>query len=276
MNTLYLVATPIGNLEDITLRALRILKEVALIAAEDTRTSGVLLSHFNISTPMTSYHEHNKLDKIDMIFEVLETDDVALISDAGTPGIADPGYELVRDAIQHGVKIVPIPGANAAVSALVASGIATDKFTFLGFLPKKQYARRQLLEAVKETKYSLIAYESPYRLADTLQLIMNVLGEDRQVCVGREMTKMYEEFFRGSARDVLAHYTDENPKGEVTLVISGAPETTTWDTSRVQDALIERIEAGDSLSYAAKSIAKVSGWKKSVVYKLGVDMDEDD
>ena len=275
MQTLYLVATPIGNLEDMTLRALRILKEVALIAAEDTRTSGVLLSHFNIATPMTSYHEHNKVEKMDMIFDVLHSDDVALISDAGTPGISDPGYELVRAAIDYGYKVVPIPGANAAVTALVASGMATDRFTFLGFLPKKQYARRQVLESVKHEKGTLIAYESPYRLADTLQLIMHTLGEDRMVCVGREMTKLYEEFFRGAARDVLQHYSSENPKGEVTLVIAGAPDNDNWDKTRVQSALQERLDDGDSLSFAAKTVAKASGWKKNAVYNLGLEMSGD-
>jgi len=271
MGTLYIVATPIGNLEDMTFRAVRILKEVQLIAAEDTRTSRVLTDHFGIETPMTSYHEHNKVGKMEPIFDMLQSGDVALISDAGTPGISDPGYELVLEAIQRGYDVVPIPGANAAVSALVASGLPTDSFLYLGFLPKKQNARRELLSTLKKEKRTIVAYESPYRVADTLGIAAKVFGEDRPVVVAREITKKFEEFWRGTASAAARHFQEDNPRGEVTLVIAGAPEEGQWDKARVAAALEERLENGESLSRAAKEIAHLSGWKKSAVYELGLE-----
>jgi 16S rRNA (cytidine1402-2'-O)-methyltransferase len=273
MPTLYLVATPIGNLEDITLRALRILKEVKLIAAEDTRTSRVLLQHFQINTPLISYHEHNKLIRLDTIFQTLETGDVALISDAGTPAISDPGYELVREAIARGYSVVPIPGANAIACALIASGLPTDGYVYLGFLPKKQSARRALLESVRTERRTLVCYESPHRLADTLGLIAAVMGADRPVCVAREMTKRFEEFYRATASEAQQHFSQENPKGEITLVIGGAPALGQWDRLRVIDELERLLAAGESLSNAAKAVAAASGWKKSAVYELGLQDD---
>lgn len=271
MPTLYIVATPIGNLEDMSFRAIRILKEVKLIAAEDTRTSRVLTQHFGIETPMTSYHEHNKLTKIDQIFSTLEYGDVALISDAGTPGISDPGYELIQEAIKRGCEIVPIPGPSAVITALIASGLPTDSFTYLGFLPKKQSARRELFQSLKNEKRTLISYESPHRLADTLGQIAAVMGDNRQVCIAREMTKKFEEFWRGSAIEAAKHYNEENPKGEVTLLIAPAPENGSWDKSKVLAELESRLEAGQALSQAAKEIAALSGWKKSAVYDLGLE-----
>src|SRR5690606_18121109 len=188
MGTLYIVPTPIGNLEDITLRALRVLREAALIAAEDTRTTRVLLRHYDIATPLTSYHEHNKLAKLDSIFEALEEGDVALVSDAGTPGISDPGYELIGEAIQRGIRVEPLPGASALVTALVGAGLPTDSFIYLGFLPKKASARAEALREVATQRRTLVFYESPNRLLDTLAAVRDVLGE-RQVCVARELTK---------------------------------------------------------------------------------------
>ena len=270
MGTLYIVPTPIGNLEDITLRALRILKSVMLIAAEDTRTSGVLLKHYEIETPLTSYHEHNKHSKLDELLEALEIGNVALISDAGTPGISDPGYELVCAAIAQGHRIEPLPGANAALVALVGSGLPTDSFIYLGFLPKKASARRQLLQSLQGERRTLVAYESPNRLCDTLDDIQAVLGQ-RAVCVARELTKLYEEFQRGDVKTVLAHYRDNPPKGEITLVIGGAPEPAIWDEAQVRAALQQRLNAGEGLSQAAKAIAAESGWKKKAVYNLGLE-----
>lgn len=271
MGILYLVATPIGNLEDMTFRAVRILKEVTLIACEDTRTSRVLTQHFGISTPLTSYHEHNKLTKLDSIMEAIDAGDVALISDAGTPAISDPGYELVKEALARGITVIPIPGANALTTALIASGLPSDGFVYIGFLPRKDSARRELFTSLSEEKRTLIAYESPHRLADTLETIISVYGAARRVCVAREMTKHYEEFFRGTATEALARFSSENPKGEITLVIAGAPAgSERWTEKAVRAALEERLAAGDSLSYAAKSIAKASGWHKGEVYKLGV------
>lgn len=271
MGTLYLVATSIGNLEDMTLRALRILGEVSLIAAEDTRTAKFLLNHYHIKTPATSYHEHNKLSKLDAIYNALAAGDVALVSDAGTPGISDPGYELIKGAIERGYPVVPIPGANAAISALIASGLPTDSFTYLGFLPKKASARRELLQTLKTEKRTLIAYESPYRLNETLAILDEVMGE-RLLCVAREITKMFEEFFRGTAQQALERFGGENPKGEITLVIGGAPEETgVWDEKRVRHELAARVDSGESLNAAAKALAAESGWKKSDIYALGLE-----
>ena len=275
MGTLYVVATPIGNLEDMTFRAIRVLKEVRLIAAEDTRTSKVLTQHFGIETPMTSYHEHNKLVKLDSIFETLAHGDVALISDAGTPGISDPGYELIKEAIQRNIEVVPIPGASAIVTALVASGMPTDSFLYLGFLPKKQNARRELLQSVKNEKRTIVAYESPHRAADTLGQVAAIMGDDRPVCVAREMTKMFEQFWRGTAIDAFHHFSAENPKGEITLIISGALDSGQWDKMRVLSELQKRLDEGESLSHAAKTIAGLSGWRKGAVYDLGLEDNEE-
>ena len=200
--TLYIVPTPIGNLEDITLRALRVLGEVDLIAAEDTRTTGRLLAHYDISTRQISYHEHNKLARLDEVLAVLAAGDVALVSDAGTPGLSDPGYELIRACIEAGYTVTPLPGPSAVVAALVASGLPTDSFTYLGFLPRKSSARRKALTDVGDNPHTLVLYEAPHRLLETLGDIFTVLG-NRQVVVGREISKLYEEFRRGPASEVL-------------------------------------------------------------------------
>lgn len=272
MGTLYIVPTPIGNLEDITLRALRVLKSVTLIAAEDTRTSRVLLDHYAVATPTTSYHEHNKLARLDAVLDALASGDVALISDAGTPGISDPGYELVNAAIQAGHRVEPLPGANAVITALVGSGLPTDSFTYAGFIPKKSGARIDFLNALKSESRTVVVYESPHRLIDTLAAIADTLGEARPVCVARELTKRFEEFQRGPVSDVLAHYTDHPPKGEITLLIGGAvADDSPWTEDRVRDALLARLEAGDSRSQAAKAIARESGWNKRDVYALAPD-----
>jgi 16S rRNA (cytidine1402-2'-O)-methyltransferase len=271
LGTLFIVPTPIGNLEDITLRALRILREAALIAAEDTRTTRVLLNHYAITTPLTSYHEHNKLAKLDAIFDALAGADVALVSDAGTPGISDPGYELIVEAIRRGIRVEPLPGANAVLTALVGSGLPSDGFVFVGFLPRKDSARREFLQALAEERRTLIAYESPNRLVDSLAAIQATLGE-RPVCVARELSKLYEEFQRGTVSEVLAHFRDTPPRGEITLVIGGAVEDdSAWEETRVREALFARLDAGDSLSSAAKDIARQSGWNRRDVYALGTE-----
>ncbi len=269
MGTLYLVPTPIGNLEDITLRALRVLKEVQLIAAEDTRTSRVLLSHYEIRTPLTSYHEHNKLSKLEALFDTLTNGDVALISDAGTPGISDPGYELVQAALERGFRVEPLPGANAITTALIASGLPTDRFTYLGFLPRKQLVA--FWQAFERDPNTLIAYESPNRLIETLEALQTALGE-RPVCVARELTKKFEEFVRGPVGEVIAHFQEHAPRGEITLVVGGAViEAETWDEARVRSALQDRLDAGEPLTKAAKAVAAESGWEKRVVYRLAQD-----
>lgn len=270
MGILYIVPTPIGNLEDITLRALRVLREVALIAAEDTRTTRVLLQHFEINTPLTSYHEHNKLTKLEAIFAALENGDVALVSDAGTPGISDPGYELIGAVIDQGGRVEPLPGASAILTALVGSGLPTDGFVYVGFLPRKDKARREFLTELQDERRTIIAYESPNRLLDTLRVVQATWGE-RPLCVARELTKIYEEFFRGTPQQALAHYTDHPPRGEIVLVLAGAPagDEAEWDVERVRSELATLLADGEPLSKAAKSIAQRSGWNKRDVYALG-------
>lgn len=272
--TLYIVPTPIGNLEDITLRALRVLKEAALIAAEDTRTTRILLQHYAIGTPLTSYHEHNKLAKLDAIFAALAAGDVALVSDAGTPGISDPGYELIGAAIARGVRVEPLPGANAVITALVASGLPTDGFVYLGFLPRKAGELRALLESVAAEPRTLVAYESPNRVIAALEAVLETLG-DRPLCAARELTKKFEEFQRGTASAVLAHFREKPPRGEFTLVIGGAPPQVQveWDEAQVRVALQARLDAGEALKTAAKAIAAESGWERRVVYGLGSSLD---
>jgi 16S rRNA (cytidine1402-2'-O)-methyltransferase len=270
VNTLFIAPTPLGNLEDITLRALRILREVRLIAAEDTRTTRILLDHYEIKTPLTSYHEHNKLTKLDTIFEALAAGDVALVSDAGTPGISDPGFELIREAIARGINIVPLPGPSAIVTALVASGLPTDGYVYLGFLPRKAKAVRDALAEIASERRTLVAYESPHRLTDTLAAIIEVLG-DRPVAVARELTKMFEEIRRGAASEVLAHYQAQEPRGEITLIIGGTAgraEDQPWDEDRVREALRERLGAGDTRRQAAKMVAAESGWSTRDLYDL--------
>jgi 16S rRNA (cytidine1402-2'-O)-methyltransferase len=272
MPTLYIVPTPIGNLEDITLRALRILREVKLIAAEDTRTSRVLLQHYDIATPMTSYHEHNKLSKLDAIFDALAGGDVALISDAGTPGISDPGWELIQAALAAGIEVVALPGACAAITALVASGLPTDGFVFLGFPPRKVSELRAFLEAAARDPRTLILYESPYRLVETLRAACAAFGDDRPACVGRELTKLHEEYIRAPLADALAYYESHTPRGEVVLLIGGAPPAapSVWDEARVRSALRARLDAGARLADAAKQIAAESGWERKTIYTMGL------
>ena len=219
--TLYIVSTPIGNREDITLRALRILKEVDLIAAEDTRHTGLLLRHFGIQTPLTSYFEGNESRKKEFILSKLtQGERVALVSDAGTPGISDPGFRLIRTAIEHEIPIVPVPGASAVIAALSVSGLPTDAFVFRGFLPHKTKRRRDLLEELADVRETLIFYESPHRISETLRDIYEVLG-DRKIVLTRELTKIYEEVLRGKVSEIQLQIGERKLKGEITLVISG-------------------------------------------------------
>ncbi|MEW6376235.1 MAG: 16S rRNA (cytidine(1402)-2'-O)-methyltransferase [Thermodesulfobacteriota bacterium] len=219
--TLYIVSTPIGNLEDITLRALRILKGVDLIAAEDTRRTGLLLKHFGIQTSLTSYFEGNELKKKEFILSRLrQGDQIALVSDAGTPGISDPGFRLIQTAIQNQIPIVPIPGPSAVIAALSVSGLPTDAFLFKGFLPHKSKKRRDLLKQMEEIRETLIFYESPHRISETLEDIFDILG-DREIVLTRELTKTYEEVLRGKVSQILNQMEGRKLKGEITLVISG-------------------------------------------------------
>jgi 16S rRNA (cytidine1402-2'-O)-methyltransferase len=266
MGTLYIVPTPIGNLEDITLRALRVLRESKLIAAEDTRRAAILLSHYDLHTPLTSYFEHNKLSKLDQILAALDEGDVALISDAGTPGLSDPGYELIRAAIERRHSIVPLPGATAAITALVASGLPTDAFVFLGFLPRKTGERRTLLTSLKAERRTLILYEAPHRLHDALLDLQAIMG-DRSICIARELSKVHEEIWRGTVTDAIDHFSGE-VLGEIVIVLAGADEPSRWDEPQVRSSLRAELEAGRSASEAAKQVAAASGWNRREVYAL--------
>lgn len=221
MSKLYLVPTPIGNLEDMTFRAITVLKEVDYILAEDTRTSGKLLKHFDISTPMLSHHMHNEHKTVDGIVKRLQAgESFALVSDAGTPAISDPGFLLTRACVQNNIAVECLPGATAFVPALVNSGFPNDKFVFEGFLPVKKGRQTRLTLLAEETR-TMIFYESPHKLVKTLSHFAEYFGEDRQVSVSRELTKLYEETVRGTAKDVLAHYTAKPPKGEIVIVVAG-------------------------------------------------------
>lgn len=264
--TLYIVATPIGNLEDITYRAVRILGEVDLIAAEDTRHSLKLLNHFNISKSLTSYFDHNQQFKGERILNALrQGKNVALISDAGTPCISDPGYNLVRDAVAEGIAVVPIPGACAAITALAGSGLPSDSFTFAGFPPARQGKRRAFLSGLSALPGTLLLYEAPHRLEDTLRDIHEVLGE-RQVVVARELTKIYEEFIRGTAPGIIAAIDQGRVRGEVVILI--APGEAVQAEAEPLDELLRRMldEEGLSVKDAAKKASLITGTSRSETY----------
>jgi len=271
MGTLYLVGTPIGNLEDISLRALRTLGEVPLVAAEDTRRTGRLLAHYEIRTPLTSYHEHSTLKKLGTLLTHLESGDLALVSDAGMPGLSDPGFELIREAIARGYPIVPIPGPSAIVNALVISGLPTAGFVYLGFLPRHRATRRKLLESVARERRTLVAYESPRRLVETLEDIQSALGE-RPLAVARELTKLHEQVLRGTPAELLRQFRRQGVKGEITLVVGGATDQKSrlWGKDEVTTAVAERLAAGEGPAAAAKAIAELSGHPRRAVYQLAV------
>jgi len=267
--TLYVVATPIGNLEDISLRALRILREVKLIAAEDTRKTRRLLTTYDIKTPMTSYFEHNKLTKLDYILSRLKEDDIALVSEAGTPGVSDPGYELIAAASRSGITVVPIPGASAITTALTISGLATDRFTYLGFLPRKMGDRRKLLESVAAEPGTLIILETPHRLAAALKTIVAVLG-DRRIAVCRELTKLHEEVFRGTISQAVEHFSQ--PRGEFTLVIEGKVEA---ETSGLSEDITRHLKAlrlsGIKAKEAVAQVAAETGLSRKELYRAWLE-----
>ena len=267
MSTLYLVATPIGNLEDISVRALRILREVRLIAAEDTRQTAKLLQRYDIHTRSLSYYEHNKLVRLEQVLEVLQEGDVALVSDAGTPALNDPGYELVRAALAAGHEVSPIPGACAPIAALVASGLPTDSFLYLGYLPRKAVERQRLLTQVSSLPYTLIFLEAPHRLLASLQDLQAELG-DRQIAVGRELTKLYEEIFRGSLSEACEHFTKHTPRGEFTLVLAGnSTQTERWTEERLNAELQVQLTKGEPTSQLAARFTRPSGWSRREIYQ---------
>ncbi len=271
---LYIVATPIGNLEDITFRAVRTLKEVDVIACEDTRQTQKLLNHYGISTRTVSYHEHNELTRsAELVKEMQEGASVALVTDAGVPGISDPGYRLITLAIRHRLPVVPIPGASAFLSALVASGLPTDSFRFSGFLPAKRGERRSALDAIKTSPRTQVFYEAPHRIVEALQDVVEILGKERHVVIAREVTKLHEEFLRGRAGDVLEILQSrDGVKGEITLLIGKAEEdahVTTGASARpsIRKHVEQLMSEGDDEKTALKKVAKERGISKSEAYR---------
>lgn len=272
MGRLYLVATPIGNLEDLSPRALRVLQEVPLIAAEDTRRTRQLLHAKGITQKrLLSYHEHNKYERQAQLLEALSQGDLALVSDAGTPALNDPGYELVRAAIAAGHQVIPIPGPAAPILALIASGLPTDTFLYLGYLPRKASERRARLETVRPLPFTLIFLEAPHRLLETLEDLLAVLG-DRRVALARELTKLHEEIWRGRLAEALEHLAAHPPRGEYTLVVEGETATapTRWDEARLEQLLRDGLLRGESISDLARQLAQVSGWRRREIYALAL------
>jgi len=268
MPSLYVVATPIGNLEDISLRAVKVLREVKLIAAEDTRKTKRLLNAYDIKTPATSYYEHNKLTKLDHILNCLKEGDVALVSDAGTPGLSDPGYELIAAASRSGISVIPIPGASAITAALTVSGLATDRFTYLGFLPRKAGDRRKLLQSVAAGPATIIVLEAPHRLASALEDLLSILG-DRRIAVCRELTKIHEEIFRGNISQAIEHFGQ--PRGEFTLVIEGREVSQPEITQDIGDKLKKLRITGVKAKDAIAQIAADTGVSRKELYRLWLE-----
>ncbi len=268
---LYLVPTPIGNLKDITLRAIDVLNDVDLIACEDTRHTKNLLNKYNIKTKQISFHEHNKKTRIpELIEKINRGDNIAQVSDAGTPSISDPGNELVQEAIKDGITIIPIPGATASITALIASGLVTKQFTFYGFLSRKENDKLKELEKLKEHIFTLIIYEAPHRLLKTLTKIKNVFGSNRKIVVAREVTKKYEEFIRGTIEEVLDFFNSHVIKGEIVLIIEGNSDqkeenTINADISNI-DAINEYIGKGMKTTEAIKKIAKLRNVNRQKLY----------
>jgi 16S rRNA (cytidine1402-2'-O)-methyltransferase len=277
--TLYLVATPIGNLEDITLRALRVLGHVGLIACEDTRHTRKLLSHFEIKARLISYYDANeRLRAAELVGRLQAGEDIALVSDAGTPGISDPGYDLVKAAAEAGIRVVPIPGPSAAITALSASGLPTDRFLFAGFLPAKRAAREKVLRELAPERSTLVLYESGRRLADTLSHMAEVLGP-RLATVARELTKLNEEFIRGSLTDLAEGISSEpvKAKGEATIVVQGGSSgERKAGVSEVSDMLRTAIDAGLSVKEAVRDVASETGMPRREVYRLALALKKEE
>jgi 16S rRNA (cytidine1402-2'-O)-methyltransferase len=269
--TLYIVATPIGNLEDITLRAIRTLKEVDIIAAEDTRHTQTLLRHFSINTPLTSYHEHNERAKTGQLVARLERgESVALVSDAGTPGISDPGYRLVLEATRRGIRVVPIPGPSALIAALSASGLPTDGFNFRGFLPTRKRERRSKLQELRLERYSIVVYETPHRLKESLDDIREIFG-DRRMVMGREITKLHEEFLRGRISEVIAEVSRREIRGEVALIIEGCSDVDPPSEEALRDEIAELVAEGLRIKEIAEVLGEKYGYSKRQIYGLAMD-----
>jgi len=269
---LYVIATPIGNLEDITLRALQTLREVKLIAAEDTRKTRKLLTHYSIKTPMTSYYEHSKRLKLDYILNQLKDGDVAVVSEAGMPGLSDPGYDLIAAAYEKGIKVVPIPGPSAVTTALAVSGLPTDRFTYIGFLPNKAKARQDLLKSVADEAGAIVAFEAPHRVKESLKDILDILG-DRKIAVCRELTKVHEEVFRGTVSEAIEHFAE--PRGEFTLVIGGKPKSKPQLTGNIEKQLHYRYLSGMTAKEAVAQIGRETGLSRKELYRAWLKLTSD-
>lgn len=270
--TLYIVATPIGNLEDMTFRAIATLQQVDLIAAEDTRHTGKLLQHFQITTPQLSYHDHNRHGRLPELLERLQRgDSIALVSDAGMPAISDPGYELVRACVTAHIPVIPIPGACAAIAALSASGLPTDRFIFEGFLPTKGRERRDRLEHLASESRTVVLYEAPHRLRQTLSDLSTTLGTDRAITLARELTKRFEELWRGTLGEAIAHYEQQEPQGEFTLVVAGAePSSLPLTESALRAELTTLLSQGISRSQASRQLAEQTALPRRQLYQLAL------
>ena len=274
---LYIVGTPIGNLGDMTFRAVEILQQVDLIAAEDTRHTGKLLHHFQIKTPQTSYHAHNWRKRIPELISHLQTGkQVALVSDAGMPGISDPGFELVEACTKNEISVVAIPGANAAITALCISGLAPQPFVFEGFLPVKGRDRRHLLNQLTVEHRTIVLYEAPHRLLNTLQDLQSILGANRPIAIARELTKQYEDVWRGPLESAIVHFTQTPPRGEFTLVLAGCPPETPTPPSDadLKQRLSQLLAMGLSRSQASRQLAQETNCARREIYRLAVDLPE--
>jgi 16S rRNA (cytidine1402-2'-O)-methyltransferase len=267
VGTLYVVSTPIGNLEDITLRAIRVLKEASLIAAEDTRHTGRLLKYFEIETPQISYFEHNKLARQDVILDRLAQGDVALVSDAGTPGLSDPGYELIGVAIEAGFPVEAVPGASALLAAIVVSGLPTDRFLYAGFLPRRPSDRRRQLESLRDQTVTLVFYEAPHRVKDSLADMLEVFG-DRPAVVCREITKLHEETIRAGLAGAVQWFDEHEPRGEFTIVVSGATEAELTPGIDPEILLRRYLAEGMSSKSAIQRVAGETGLPRRRIYDL--------
>ncbi|MEO0541502.1 MAG: 16S rRNA (cytidine(1402)-2'-O)-methyltransferase [Cyanobacteria bacterium P01_A01_bin.105] len=276
--TLYLVGTPIGNLEDMTFRAVRVLQQVHQIAAEDTRHTGRLLQHFQITTPQLSYHEHNRHQRIPELLTLLQTGHaIALVTDAGMPGISDPGYELVCACVEAGVTVVPVPGPSAVVTAVAAAGLPTDRFVFEGFLPLKAKLRQARLVTLQTEERTTVLYESPHRLVKTLTELAAALGANRQITLARELTKRYEEFWRGTLGEALSWCEAQAPRGEFVVLIAGvSPTQTELSDADLLTALKDCLAKGLSPSQASRQLAKETGLPKRRIYDLSLTLASQD
>ncbi|RSO35386.1 16S rRNA (cytidine(1402)-2'-O)-methyltransferase [Acinetobacter lactucae] len=271
---LFVVATPIGHLDDMTFRAIDILKSVSIVAAEDTRQSAQLFKHYNISTQLTACHDHNESNKIEQLVQkLLAGDNVALISDAGTPLISDPGFKLVRAAQEHGIKVVPVPGACAAIAALSAVGLPSDRFSFEGFLPSKASQRISQLEKLKNETQTLIFYEAPHRILECVKNMAEVFGENRPVGFAREITKTFETIKKMTLRDLVSFIENDHnqEKGEIVLVVGGAPEKTDLEQEKL-DELLKRLLQDLSVKAASQLAADLTGVKKKVAYQRALEL----